>query len=269
MVIQLEDKAYSLLGELVERMMRRWEVAERTLRARANGQGLHHAAHLTVHTDAANGPPPLDEAGLALAARCYLKLGQWREAMLAEAKNAPGPALSEAAAMEAEEAGIREALGFYETARDCNRDWYKAWHALAAVNFTAHLHYKEKARRAKAAARIRPSPTNSVPTSLDQLPVPVHSNSANTHHTPPVLPSAQASAPDLQYAASSCSPSQSKGHGHRELDEPAPPPQPVVPGIPTPPLPLPINVPAQTHHLPIHPASNFQSPVRHFPILFL
>nr|KAG5704724.1 hypothetical protein BaRGS_005180 [Batillaria attramentaria] len=62
-----------------------------------------------------------------LMARCYLRLGQWEE----ELKGIT-------------ESSIPQILEHYSTATQYDRNWYKAWHALALMNYEAVLFYKEQ-----------------------------------------------------------------------------------------------------------------------------
>lgn len=62
-----------------------------------------------------------------LLARCYLKLGSWQE-------NLEGITAS----------SIRSVLKCYEKATEFDKDWYKAWHSWAYINFETVLLYKHK-----------------------------------------------------------------------------------------------------------------------------
>ncbi|KAH1016334.1 serine/threonine-protein kinase Tor isoform X2 [Dendroctonus ponderosae] len=62
-----------------------------------------------------------------LLARCFLKLGSWQENL--EGINATS---------------IRSVLNCYEKATEFDKDWYKAWHAWAYINFETVLLYKNK-----------------------------------------------------------------------------------------------------------------------------
>lgn len=62
-----------------------------------------------------------------LLARCYLKLGAWRESLEGIT-----------------ETSIPVVLQSYSSATDHAADWYKAWHAWAYMNFEAVLFYKHK-----------------------------------------------------------------------------------------------------------------------------
>lgn len=62
-----------------------------------------------------------------LLARCYLKLGAWREALQGIT-----------------ETSIPIVLKCYSSATDHASDWYKAWHAWAYMNFETVLFYKHK-----------------------------------------------------------------------------------------------------------------------------
>ncbi|KAL2917300.1 phosphatidylinositol kinase-related protein kinase tor1 [Polyrhizophydium stewartii] len=69
-----------------------------------------------------------ERSGLhSLLARCYLRLGDWRIALHDELN----------------ESIIPEILRSYLAATQCDRDWYKAWHAWAFANFEV-LGYYEK-----------------------------------------------------------------------------------------------------------------------------
>ncbi|XP_060521647.1 serine/threonine-protein kinase mTor [Cylas formicarius] len=62
-----------------------------------------------------------------LLARCYLKLGHWKE-------NLEGVTMS----------SIPSVLNCYEKATKFDQNWYKAWHAWAYINFETVLFYKNK-----------------------------------------------------------------------------------------------------------------------------
>ncbi|XP_050299177.1 serine/threonine-protein kinase Tor [Anthonomus grandis grandis] len=66
-----------------------------------------------------------------LLARCYLKLGTWQENL--EGINATT---------------IRSVLKCYEKATEFDKDWYKAWHSWAYINFETVLFYKNKQEKA-------------------------------------------------------------------------------------------------------------------------
>lgn len=59
--------------------------------------------------------------------RCYLKLGTWQE-------NLEGINVN----------SIRSVLRCYEKATEYDKDWYKAWHAWAYINFETVLLYRTK-----------------------------------------------------------------------------------------------------------------------------
>nr|ALE20544.1 mTOR [Leptinotarsa decemlineata] len=62
-----------------------------------------------------------------LLARCYLKLGVWRESLEGVT-----------------ESSIQNVLNCYYQATEYDKDWYKAWHAWAYMNFETVLFYKNK-----------------------------------------------------------------------------------------------------------------------------
>uniref|UniRef100_T1ISC3 Serine/threonine-protein kinase TOR n=1 Tax=Strigamia maritima TaxID=126957 RepID=T1ISC3_STRMM len=65
-----------------------------------------------------------------LLAKCYLKLGQWHESLHS-----------------INEASIPQILQWFSAATEKDKNWYKAWHALACVNFEAVLFYKHAAQQ--------------------------------------------------------------------------------------------------------------------------
>ncbi|OXU22583.1 hypothetical protein TSAR_001785 [Trichomalopsis sarcophagae] len=75
--------------------------------------------------------PPEDERQLEarkrLLARCYLKLGEWLEALQG-----------------INEDSIPNVLSYYAHATKHDPSWYKAWHAFAYTNFEAVLFYKHQ-----------------------------------------------------------------------------------------------------------------------------
>nr|CAH7722994.1 unnamed protein product [Callosobruchus chinensis] len=62
-----------------------------------------------------------------LLARCYLKLGGWQESLEGVS-----------------ETSINFILNCYQQATDYDKDWYKAWHSWAYMNFETVLFYKNK-----------------------------------------------------------------------------------------------------------------------------
>ncbi|CAB3378482.1 Hypothetical predicted protein [Cloeon dipterum] len=62
-----------------------------------------------------------------LLARCYLKLGEWQEAIQGIT-----------------EESIPAVLQYYSAATDHDSGWYKAWHAWAYMNFETVLFYKQQ-----------------------------------------------------------------------------------------------------------------------------
>ncbi|GFN76929.1 mechanistic target of rapamycin (serine/threonine kinase) [Plakobranchus ocellatus] len=75
-----------------------------------------------------------------LTARCYLRLGQWSEELHGIS-----------------EESIPQIIDFYNLAKEHDDTWYKAWHALALMNYEAVLFYKQKEQAATA------SSTNATP----------------------------------------------------------------------------------------------------------
>lgn len=59
--------------------------------------------------------------------RCYLKLGTWQEHLKGVS-----------------ESSISSILHCYDRAKEYDKDWYKAWHAWAYMNFETVLFYKNK-----------------------------------------------------------------------------------------------------------------------------
>lgn len=66
--------------------------------------------------------------------RCYFKLGQWQQANQSAVDSPSSP----------------QVINMYRMASDCDRNWYKAWHALAGSYFDAVLYYKQQAARSVA-----------------------------------------------------------------------------------------------------------------------
>lgn len=62
-----------------------------------------------------------------MRSRCYLKLGNWQEALEGVNINSISPILK-----------------CYQQATDFDPSWYKAWHAWAYMNFESVLFYKNK-----------------------------------------------------------------------------------------------------------------------------
>ncbi|VEN43115.1 unnamed protein product [Callosobruchus maculatus] len=62
-----------------------------------------------------------------LLARCYLKLGGWQESLEGVS-----------------ETSINYILNCYQQATEYDKDWYKAWHSWAYMNFETVLFYKNK-----------------------------------------------------------------------------------------------------------------------------
>uniref|UniRef100_A0A915JVW2 non-specific serine/threonine protein kinase n=1 Tax=Romanomermis culicivorax TaxID=13658 RepID=A0A915JVW2_ROMCU len=75
-----------------------------------------------------------------LKAKCYLKLGQWLET--GRSDNDP-PSL--------------QVMHYYRYATEWEKNWYKAWHALACTNFSAILYYKNQIAKAAGISSCRTS----------------------------------------------------------------------------------------------------------------
>lgn len=73
-----------------------------------------------------------------LMARCFLKLGEWQ-------LNLQG----------INESTIPKVLQYYSAATEHDRNWYKAWHAWAVMNFEAVLHYKHQNQTRDEKKKIR------------------------------------------------------------------------------------------------------------------
>uniref|UniRef100_A0A8C6M5E7 Serine/threonine-protein kinase TOR n=1 Tax=Nothobranchius furzeri TaxID=105023 RepID=A0A8C6M5E7_NOTFU len=100
-----------------------------------------------------------------LMARCFLKLGEWQLSLQG-----------------INESTIPKVLQYYSNSTEHDRNWYKAWHAWAVMNFEAVLHYKhqnqgrdekKKLRHASgASANSEASNSDSEADSNDHSPVP-------------------------------------------------------------------------------------------------
>ncbi|XP_015233310.1 PREDICTED: serine/threonine-protein kinase mTOR [Cyprinodon variegatus] len=100
-----------------------------------------------------------------LMARCFLKLGEWQLSLQG-----------------INESTIPKVLQYYSNSTEHDRNWYKAWHAWAVMNFEAVLHYKhqnqgrdEKKKRrhaSGASANSEASNSDSEADSTDHSPVP-------------------------------------------------------------------------------------------------
>ncbi|PWA15650.1 hypothetical protein CCH79_00020178, partial [Gambusia affinis] len=100
-----------------------------------------------------------------LMARCFLKLGEWQLSLQG-----------------INESTIPKVLQYYSSSTEHDRNWYKAWHAWAVMNFEAVLHYKhqnqgrdEKKKRrhaSGASAASEASNSDSEVDSADHSPMP-------------------------------------------------------------------------------------------------
>lgn len=83
-----------------------------------------------LDSDLQIGDVPLDDPNaspIKLLARCYLKLAEWQIA-LQEGLN---------------DDVIPDILRSYKVATQCDKNWYKAWHAYALANFEVISHYEK------------------------------------------------------------------------------------------------------------------------------
>lgn len=93
-----------------------------------------------------------------LLARCYLKLGDW----CAELDDDPSSLSSNA---------ISSILQFYQEATEYDKQWYKAWHAWAFMNFQALLEHKQDQKETQSPVKVKNpgdigSPSSSPPKRL-------------------------------------------------------------------------------------------------------
>lgn len=70
-----------------------------------------------------------------LLSRCYLKLGDWQENLQGINENS-----------------IPTIIQYYHDATEKDKDWYKAWHAFAYMNFEAVLFYKNQQKMSEEGA---------------------------------------------------------------------------------------------------------------------
>ncbi|XP_071805479.1 serine/threonine-protein kinase mTOR-like isoform X2 [Asterias amurensis] len=105
---------------------------------------LHHFVHstLTQHMQGVLGSS--DEAERrelqTLMARCYLKLGEWQQSL-----------------EETSQHTIEDSLVYFSKATEHDRDWYKAWHSWAFMNYEATLYYKNQPSSAFQVVPAQPS----------------------------------------------------------------------------------------------------------------
>ncbi|CAH1772250.1 unnamed protein product [Owenia fusiformis] len=79
-------------------------------------------------------------------ARCYLKLGEWSENLHGIKENSVG-----------------RVLKYYAAATEHDKNWYKAWHSWACMNYEAVLFYKQQQQNpaASAANAVEPKASSS------------------------------------------------------------------------------------------------------------
>ncbi|KAJ3311625.1 phosphatidylinositol kinase- protein kinase tor1 [Boothiomyces sp. JEL0838] len=89
--------------------------------------GIHSLNDVNLYVENKNVDPG-KLAMIQLLARCYLKIGEWQNALKDDSK---------------EEGVLPETLRSYLAATHYDRNWYKAWHAWAFANFEV-VSYNEK-----------------------------------------------------------------------------------------------------------------------------
>lgn len=114
----------------------KWHVSRSRVSSQAQAeafdthQQLQHFVRQSLQTKALQIMGPEDSQQKKelsqLMARCYLRLGQWEE----ELKGI-------------NESSIPQILEYYNLATQYDRNWYKAWHAWALMNYESVLFYKE------------------------------------------------------------------------------------------------------------------------------
>ena len=77
--------------------------------------------------------PPSLPSSLSFTHRCYLKLGDWQAEL-----NPDTLSLT---------TSFSSILQYYELATKFDRQWYKAWHAWAFMNFQALLHQRQEQQK--------------------------------------------------------------------------------------------------------------------------
>ncbi|XP_077998557.1 serine/threonine-protein kinase mTOR-like [Glandiceps talaboti] len=80
-----------------------------------------------IQTTSPNGESSERKELHKLMARCYLKLGEWQQSLNGINDDT-----------------IPEILQYYESSTEHDRNWYKAWHAWALMNYEAVLYYKHQ-----------------------------------------------------------------------------------------------------------------------------
>ncbi|TPX76526.1 hypothetical protein CcCBS67573_g02191 [Chytriomyces confervae] len=110
-VKEVKEHAFDQLRQFTKTLVDRLEIA--TLN------------DINVQVDPAKADPDRP-AIIKLLARCYLKLGEWQQALEEELN----------------EAVIPEILRSYLAATHCDKTWYKAWHSWALSNFEALTYYE-------------------------------------------------------------------------------------------------------------------------------
>ncbi|XP_041480411.1 serine/threonine-protein kinase mTOR-like [Lytechinus variegatus] len=81
-----------------------------------------------------------------LLARCYLKLGEWQQSL--EGLN---------------QQTVEQILGYFRQATEHDRDWYKAWHSWAFMNYESVLYYKQQSIQASTTPTATATSTPTTP----------------------------------------------------------------------------------------------------------
>ncbi|XP_014662370.1 PREDICTED: serine/threonine-protein kinase mTOR-like [Priapulus caudatus] len=106
---------------------------------------LHHFIQTSLHSEVRQLVAPEEAEHCSemkeLLAKCYLKLGNWQE-------NLQGIT----------ELSIPQVLAYYAAATEHDPTWYKAWHALAYMNYEAVLFYKNRGQGTPTPATALPPP---------------------------------------------------------------------------------------------------------------
>ncbi|XP_071482072.1 serine/threonine-protein kinase mTOR-like [Diadema antillarum] len=115
-----------------------------------------------------------------LLARCYLKLGEWQQNI--EGLN---------------QYTIEQILGYFRQATEHDRDWYKAWHSWAFMNYESVLYYKQQSLQNGAPPSATPSSNtaSTTPTTPSAATTGLATGSplADQGHPSPIPPSSQVS----------------------------------------------------------------------------
>ncbi|XP_038044243.1 serine/threonine-protein kinase mTOR-like [Patiria miniata] len=109
---------------------------------------LGHFVHSTLTQHMSSGMGSTEETERRelhkLMARCYLKLGEWQQSLEGTSQHT-----------------IEDSLVYFSKATEHDRDWYKAWHSWAFMNYEACLYYKLQS--ATSTLPLPPPPATSTP----------------------------------------------------------------------------------------------------------